>query len=323
MSVSGKHLFANSSTWIAAGMLALMLIGTAPGQTVPTSAGRKLAPDALVVIAPSVEPGETFQGPVDLPFVVTNPELKWTPSYLAENETLLEMGTQVVFRGPVRGFEFSFKPVRMIELDIQTRSGVQRKLVWYLIYRIRDVGAELQPGDQPDYPQPTIPGHDKFFPTFTLVSKGLDKTYLDQVIPSAIPLIAAKERVAKSANSDELAELLDSIRIQTVKIEKTTPTSDNAVWGIATWTDIDPRTDFFSVEVRGLTNAQQLQLQGDEIVTQQKTLVLHFSRPGDTVGEIEDRIRYGIPALADIERQWHVLSRFGVQERLDYMWIYR
>jgi hypothetical protein len=146
---------------------------------------------------------------------------------------------------------------------------------------------------------------------------------LDQVIPSAIPVIAAKERVAKSANSDELAELHDSIRIQTVKIEKATASSDNAVCGIATWTDIDPRTDFFSVEVRGLTNAQQLELQGDEFVTRQKTLVLHFSRPGDTVGEVEDRIRYGIPALADPERQRHVLSRFGVQERLDYMWIYR
>jgi len=323
MSVSGKHLLANSSTWISAVMLALMLIGTAPGQTVPISAGRKLAPDALVVIPPSAEPGETFQGPVDLPFVVTNPELQWTPSYLAENETLLEMGKQIVFRGPVRAFEFAFKPVRMIELDIATRSGVQRKLVWYMIYRIRDVGAELVPEDQPDYPLPTIPGNDKFFPTFTLEAKGLDIVYLDQVIPSAIPAIAARERVAKSANSSELAELYDSIRIQTLKIEKTTETSDNSLWGIATWTDIDPRTDFFSVEVRGLTNAQELELQGDEIVTRQKTLVLHFSRPGDAVREQEDRIRFGIPALADTLRQQHVLSRFGVQERLDYMWIYR
>ena len=35
----------------------------------PSLPGRTLAPDALIVIPPAVEYGETFQGPIDLPLV--------------------------------------------------------------------------------------------------------------------------------------------------------------------------------------------------------------------------------------------------------------
>ncbi len=68
---------------------------------------------------------------------------------------------------------------------------------------------------------------------------------------------------------------------------------------MATWTDIDPRTDFFSVEIRGLTNAQQTTNVDGKLEIKQKTLVLNFSRPGDTINELADIIRYGVPALTD------------------------
>src|SRR5690606_19291850 len=99
---------------------------------------------------PAAEYGETFQGPVDLPFVAQHPELEWTPNYLPTSETLLEMGKQVVFRGRVHALEFAFKPVRTMEIDIQTPSGVDRKMVWYLLYRVRYLGGELRPKAEDD-----------------------------------------------------------------------------------------------------------------------------------------------------------------------------
>ena len=89
------------------------------------------------------------------------------------------------------------------------------------------------------------------------------------------------------------------------------------------WRDVDPRTDFFTVEVLGLTNAQKIEQQADGLKYLQKRLVLNFSRPGDTVNELDDQIRFGIPALKDPARQKYVLDQFGVKERLDYTWIYR
>ena len=67
-------------------------------------------------------------------------------------------------------------------------------------------------------------------------------------------------------------------------------------------TGVDSRTDFFSVEVRGLTNAQQIVQEGDQFTFLQKTLVLNFFRPGDFRNELEDIIRFGVPAVDRVGR---------------------
>ena len=160
-----------------------------------------------------------------------------------------------------------------------------------------------------------MPG--RFLPLFRLQVRSLRLEYLDQIIPEAKAIIAAKERVGRP--------IYDSVEIQTfpIKLWRDTDTVDNSVWGVATWTQVDPRTDFFSVQIAGLTNAQRLKLEGDKIKYLQKNLVLNFSRPGDTIDELEDRISYGVPALSDPERQQYVLNQFGLEERLDHLWIYR
>ncbi len=295
----------------------------AMGQTRGVSSGRKLAPDALEIIAPASEWGETFQGPIDLPLVVTNPDLAWTPNYAPTSDTLLEKAKKIIFRGDVYCLEFAFKPVRMIEMDVPSLGGVQPKTVWYLLYRVRYLGADLKPVPEPDafdnevYAAPKAVSAEwvRFMPTFYLNTLTLNKEYLDQVLPVAKRAIAAKERVGKP--------IYDSLEMQRLKIKISSEAESNEVWGVATWADIDPRTDFFSVQVRGLTNAQRLKLNGDQIQYLQKTLVLHFSRPGDTVAEVEDRIRFGIPALKNPERQKYVLKQYGQEERLDHVWIYR
>ncbi len=293
-----------------------------PGIPTSRTPERRLAPDALFQIPPAMQYGETFQGPIDLPLLAEHPDLAWDPHYAPKSDTLAEMARDVVFRNDVYCLDFAFKAVRTIE--------VQGEMVWYMVYRIRYLGGELRPKVEPDayqnqvfatpekIPAGTVeqmPG--RFLPLFRLQVRHLNKEYLDQIIPGAKAAIAARERISQP--------LLDSVEIQTlpVKLWRDTDTIDNSLWGVATWTGIDSRTDFFSVQVAGLTNAQRLKQDGKDIKYLQKNLVLNFSRPGDSLDELEDRIRYGVPALSDPQRQQYVLKQYGLEERLDHLWIYR
>jgi len=38
---------------------------------------------------------------------------------------------------------------------------------------------------------------------------------------------------------------------------------------------------------------------------------------------LADKIRYGVPAYSDPTHQKLILSKYGLQERLDHYWIYR
>lgn len=296
----------------------------AGGLPVTANSGRRLAADAINIIPPGGELGDTFVGPVDLPLISNAAELNWTPNLAPSSETLANMVKGQIFRSEIWSFEFGFKPARMIAVDLPDEQGqVKTKVVWYLLYYVRYLGGDLsaQPqkdefGNQVFQPAPTA-GRTarRFVPGFTLHSTALGKRYESKFIPQAVPLITAKERVGKP--------VYDSVAIQKVLVEQSTPLVSKEVWGVATWVDVDPRTDFFTIEVRGLTNAQRSENLDGKFISKQKTLVLYFSRPGDTINELSDIIRYGVPAYADAEQQKLIFSKYGVQERLDYEWIYR
>ncbi len=115
---------------------------------------RDLAPGVLTIIHPDQNAEDTAIGPADLDFVAKHPELAWSapefekggPNFASPSETLLEMGKKVTLRHPIWALEFSFKPVRMIEADVPNKSGMMdRKLVWYMVYRLRYIGGDLLP----------------------------------------------------------------------------------------------------------------------------------------------------------------------------------
>ncbi len=300
--------------------VALVAIAVSGYSNAWAQAQRKLAPDALNVIRPSIEFGETFQGPVDLPIAVQHPELQWKPNYAPESETLLELSKKITFRNSVYGFEFAFLPVRIMEVDLPTASGNEKQLVWYMVYRVTYRGRDYQPTIEKDQFDNEVYGKPdevsakwvRFMPNFHLETKGLksainlkDQRLLDKVIPQAVNRIAAEERIPT---------LYDSISIQQLSFEVGQP-----VWGVATWTGVDPNTDFFTVEVKGLTNAQRIQLDGDKLKYTHKTLVLNFFRPGDTVNLTSDKIQYGVPAvnrLAGLKKELaKVLSNRDVKNK--------
>jgi hypothetical protein len=198
----------------------------------------------------------------------------------------------------------------MIWVDIPQASGrMQRKLVWYMIYQVRNKGQHLSPRPQPDGTV-TIEPVDRevrFFPQFVLESHEYKKAYLDRILPTAIAAIQQKE--------DPNRKLLNSVEIGSQLVPLSTELVDKGVWGVATWEDVEPRIDTFSIYVEGLTNAYKWvdtpgtvkpgspPMTGRTLL--QKNLMLNFWRPGDEFLEDRQTIRYGIPG------------------KVDYSWVYR
>jgi len=291
------------------------------------AAPRQLAPGVLTTIAPSLEPTDTVSTH-DMVEIRANPALQWSPEYLAATDTLFGMAANVKFRREIWCLEFSFKPLRMIEVDVPTATGgSERKLVMYLVYRVRNTGKVLKPveGDGEIFTAEMSKGVPiRFLPQFVLEANDRDaqgdrvaKAYLDRVIPAAVAAISRRETPGR--------QLLNSVEISEQPIPVSDGRIDKGVWGVATWTDVDPRIDFFSVFVGGLTNAYQWvdtpgafrpgDKPGKGREFARKVLQLNFWRPGDDLNQTEQEFRYGVPlGKADL---------YGVGDGVAYRWVYR
>jgi len=296
-----------------------------------------LAPGVMTVIPPAPENAETETGPVPIVELVSGmPDLDWTPHFDPKSNTLREMAKRVIYRRRIWCLEFSFKPLRMIEVDVPQPNGkMQRKLIWYLVYRVRNDGYDLDPKGISDPSGGEVFKVEddvtieplRFFPHFVLRSVEFEKEYLDCIIPPAQRAIQQREKPGSGIR------LLNSVEMSTVRIPLSDGRVDRSVWGVATWADVDPRIDFFSVFVRGLTNAFRFEdppgayqvgsPPGTGRVFTFKTLQLNFWRPGDALLEHEREIRFGVPIDPSPEIQKQILDRYGLEGRLDYLWVYR
>jgi hypothetical protein len=286
---------------------------------------RRLAPGVLTTIRAEPEAEETFTGPIRIVALSGN-ELVWTPNYSAKTDNLVERANRSILRRDIWNLEFSFKPLRMIAVDVPQPDGkLSRKIVWYMVYRIRYLGQDIRPARRQDeFGKVTFPnierfsrGDRRFMPNFVFDAVEFNKSYLDRIIPAAKSVIAAREKVGRP--------LYNSVEMTRQTLERWTPEKDTSVWGLVTWVDIDPRIDFLSIYVRGLTNAFRIpdaEL-GDKPNVLAKTLRLNFWRPGDAIRELEDEIRYGVPIETETERQQGILNQYGLEERLDHLWVYR
>jgi len=250
---------------------------------------RPLAPGALKTVDAMRQVDETVSRHDLVELLAANPKLDWAK--------------EVVFRREIWALQFRFKPMRIINVDLPQPSGLmQRKPIWYMVYQVTNPGKTMRPVPAKDSEQGAfdIEYVDKpvrFVPSFLLHSEQLDKWYPDRVIPAAVGPIQMRE--------DPNRPLLNSI-----EIVREIPVG-GTVWGVATWEDIDPRTDRFSVYVAGLTNAYRWSDEpgkykpGSPLGTgrrlQKKTLKLNFWRPGDEFDPKEREIRFGVPGGVDYE----------------------
>lgn len=317
---------AASARWLCVIAFGL-LVADVSAQVTPTPQ-RTLAPGVLTTIPPSFEPADTVSTH-DIVEIRSDQDLQWKPEYMAESDTLIGLATDVKFRRDIWCLEFSFKPLRMIEVNVPKASGgSERKLVWYLVYKVRNTGQVMRPveGEGNIFTSEMAKGGPvRFLPQFILESndrgpdgKRIGKAYLDRVIPAAVEAINAREMPGR--------ELLNSVEISQQPIPVSDGRIDRGVWGVATWTNVDPRIDFFSIYVAGLTNAYQWEdvpggyrpgdFPGKGREFARKMLQLNFWRPGDELLEDESELRYGVPPgkSADL---------YGVADGVAYRWVYR
>jgi hypothetical protein len=299
-----------------------------PAANLATSApgAYEFAPGVLTTIPPQLDRQDAISTH-DVVEIRADKNLAWTPSSTTKSRTLFEMAKDAVFVNDVWCLELSFKPLRMIQVDVPQPSGrLQRKNIWYMVYRVRNTGAGLTGKVEPDGSFVTADKATdsiKFIPEFVLVShdraagERVRKAYLDRIVATALEPIRRRELPQ--------GELLHSADMPLQELRIEAGRAQRGAWGVAMWEDVDPQIDFFSVYVRGLTNAYQWTdpegafQQGNPPGTGRKfthkTLQLNFWRPGDELDQNEREIRYG----AAPERG----SFYDSPEGVAYRWVYR
>ena len=312
--------------------VATPVVAQSPAVDASTEQTTRFAPGVVTVIPPSPMPEETYDGPLVLEeFISAHPEIAWTapehpdgsPHFDPKTRTLLDMARDVTLRREIYCFEFAFKPLRQIVADLPQPDGTTaRRLVMYMVYRVRYVGGDLNPKTQIEAGRVGVSGirrvhygSRRFFPGFRLVNEETEAELLDQVLPAVTPRIQRREKIT--------ARLHNSVEISTTPIPYSDGNADDGVWGVATWTDFDPNIDFLSVDVFGLTNAFEVDGTGMDSPYRRKALELFFYRPGDTVDPTEDRIRFGVPAYTDAGDRDYVLKQYGLEEKRDYRWVFK
>jgi hypothetical protein len=264
------------STSLAAALLALVpcaVLAQADSKAPAKKAGRTLAPGVMQRVDPKRQHDETYSRHDLIEILTDDPKFDdrpWNPGN--------SVAKDVRFEREIWALDFEFKPVRFIEVDLPQASGrMSRKLVWYLMYRVRNSG------DKPV----------RFTPRFVLTTVDTQRSYPDRLLPLAVRAIERRERPdARLKNTVEM----------TGEIQPEPKGFEQGVWGVATWEDVDPRSDDFQIFVQGLTNAYQWVDQtdvykpGDPPGTGRllfpKTLILDFWRPGDEEDQHEEEVRF-------------------------------
>ncbi|MCC9599124.1 hypothetical protein LOC67_01030 [Stieleria sp. JC731] len=292
----------------------------------------QFAPGVVTVIPGDASPSETFDGPLALQrFIQSHPELEWDPTkfengrphFDPRSRTLIEMAKQVVLRREIYCLEFAFKPLRQIYVDVPLAGGqTQRKLIWYMVYRVRYTGKDLRPaadeiGGAKMYSRIENVSYEsrRFFPLATLKDQVSGREYLDRLIPSAKPVIAARERIT--------APLYNSVEVFNQRIPLTQDEDSPGVWGVLTWMDVAPDIDFLSLYVSGLTNAFEQDGEGKDAPYRRKMLQLNFFRPGDAMNQTADSIRFGMPPYSNEQEHAYILDKYNVEELRNYRWVFR
>ncbi|MFM8734198.1 MAG: hypothetical protein ACKOC8_03280 [Pirellulales bacterium] len=280
---------------VAVGLMLTGWASTAVAAERP-SGFRPLAPGVLTVIPADRTTDDALLRADILEITKGQADLAWAPKTAAANTTFVERARSREYPRDIWCLEFAFKPPRLLDVDVPaTAEQMQRKRIWYLVYRVKNVGgrrvlaAEGEDGKDADARKvETFEAPVRFLPHFVLESlepvedgEGLAsyRSYLDRLVPSAMDAIRRRE--------DPRRTFFDSAEISASDIA---PGEER--WGVAIWENVDPRVDFFSIYIRGLTNAIRWRQKpgsvikagdppGSDIEETLESLRLDFWRPGD------------------------------------------
>jgi hypothetical protein len=151
--------------------------------------------------------------------------------------------------------DFRFKPLRVRTVDIP---GKRRRQIYYLYYMF--VNRTGKPR--------------KFVPQFIMVNEKGEK-FEDQVITQVIPLIQNREdpTIPVRGAVDIIGKIPPSTKLNV----------DDAVFGVACWEKWDPKSDRFSIYVRGLSDGyvEVPAPGGGKPTAKSKVLRIDFIRQGE------------------------------------------
>ena len=280
----------------AAGPIVLVVLVAAASLAAEPSGFRRLAPGALTVIPADKTTDDALQRSDVVEITKGQAGLAWVPQMAPDTATFVARARGREYPRDIWCLEFAFKPPRMLDVDVPTTDlKMQRKRIWYLVYRVKNVGGRRLLTEPAAGPAEKVARRTeafetpiRFLPHFVLESlepveraEGMTsyRGYLDRLVPSAMAAIGRRE--------DPGRRFLDSAEMSASDLQ---PGEER--WGVAIWEDVDPRIDFFSIYVRGLTNAiRWRQRPGSEIKPDDppgshieetlESLRLDFWRPGD------------------------------------------
>ena len=285
--------------------------GTAQGQA------KRLAPGVLKVIPAEPDVRDSYSLPTVLPGLSVN---SFDGNFVSDRDTLHGQTQNVVFFRDVWQYEFAFLGLRQLCYKQSNEFG--HRNIWYLVYRVRNTGANLTYEEVKEDPRFThlkselkrnednYSRTEKFVPRFTLkgwVQKDIgvheEVAYRDKISPRVLRKIQGVE--------DSRQRLLDTVEMMRTQLPVTKSANGAGAWGVAIWENVDPSIDHVSVDVNGVTNAFRLDRDTEGNITfRRKTLQLNFWRPGDGIAQHDDRIRYGIPLVDDFSRQIQICKRY-------------
>ena len=112
---------------------------------------RDFAPGVVTTIPPNFEPAETVSTH-DLVEIRANADARWKPEYLPESRTLYGMsrGREVPPRRVVSGVRVQAAADGRSRPSQAPAARLERKLVWYLVYSVRNTGEVMQSVEQKD-----------------------------------------------------------------------------------------------------------------------------------------------------------------------------
>jgi hypothetical protein len=187
-------------------------------------------------------------------------------------------------RNDIWVLDFRFKDPRLITVDIP---GKGKRVVWYLWYQVINRNSE-----------PIT-----FIPDFELVTHDKPGVYHDKVLPRV------QEAIRRIEDPTNYLDIKNSVTItqQPIPVSKE-EAAPRAVTGVATWDDVDPDSNRYSIFVAGLSNGWSVD---DKGVVRRKVLQLNFKRLGDRFLMDSREIRF-VPPTEWLYRP----STINVQELL-------
>lgn len=247
-----------------------------PAEAPPAAEEKPQYADAKAEAAEKTAPPQAEPEKLDFPEPIPPADLVPNLKTITVRRDRRGFNTQMVNTAPLPRdkegiwiLDFAFKPLRIRTVEIP---GKGRRPVHYLYYRV--VNRTGKPR--------------MFVPQFIMVNEE-GKKFEDQVILQVLPLIQARE--------DATIPVLGAVNIMGVIPPSTKEGVDDAIFGAGVWDNWDPKSDRFSIYVRGLSDGYKEipNPEGGKPTVKYKTLRIDFIRRGDELNISEKEIELSDP----------------------------